>query len=143
LIELKKKLHAVDGLKQRKIFHLSVKNNTSSHHQIAGLIRLFFAKLPVKLLDGQSIGYTVSIQQIPDIVSKIPDPNKSILLWLWDLLSDTIEHSMTNKMTTESLAKSMAPNMTTNTNSNYNMILIAFFKYGIEWRLYLREQQNK
>eukprot|EP00483_Globobulimina_turgida_P006631 UN06641 len=45
LIELKKKLHCCDGLKQRKIFHISVKNNSTTHHQIAHLIRNFFCNL--------------------------------------------------------------------------------------------------
>ena len=142
LIELKKKLHSCDGLKQRKIFHNSVKNNTSTHHQIAHLIHNFFNLLPSRLLDNISISYftkIISYKQIPDIILKIPNPNKSILLWLWDLLSDTIEYSISNKMTIESLSKSMAPNMITN-NQN-NKIMIKFFKYGIEWRLFLRQQK--
>merc|ERR1712176_911390 len=43
LIELKKKLYLCDGLKQRKIFHVEVKNNTSTHHRIAHLIHDFLS----------------------------------------------------------------------------------------------------
>ena len=143
LIELKKKLYSCDGLKQRKIFHISVKNNTSTHHQIAHILHNFFSHLPQRLLDGVSVFYfkqIISYKQIPDIISMIPDPNKSILLWLWDLLSDTIEYSMLNKMNSDSLSKSFAPLMITN-NLNIKLI-IKFFKYGIEWRLFLREQND-
>ncbi len=31
-----------------------------------------------------------NFKQINGIIELIPDPEKSILLWLWDLLSDTI-----------------------------------------------------
>eukprot|EP01084_Bolivina_argentea_P097571 175403_1 len=117
LIELKKKLHSCDGLKQRKIFHISVKNNTAIHHKITSLIRNFFMNLPIdnRLLDNIFIDILIYVQrlthfkQINNIIQLIPDPNKSILLWLWDLLSDTIEYSIINRMNIESLSKSMAP----------------------------------
>merc|ERR1712228_14009 len=140
LIELKKMLHTVDGLKQRKIFHFSIKNNTSTHHKIAHLIRDFFDNLPSKLLDDIPCQYFQrirSFRDVGDVIDSISDPQKSVLLWLLDLLSDTIEHNEENRMSIHTLSKSMAPNMITN-KDNIGTI-ISFLKNGIEWRLSLRQ----
>jgi len=135
LIELKKLLHSVDGLTHRKIFHFSVKNKSCSHHKIAHLIRDFFDNLPTKLLDDVPVA--LFRHDIGNAIERISDPQKSVFLWLLDLMADTVEHSEQNRMSVHVLAKSMAPNMISN-KANIGLV-ISFIKTSIEWRLSSRQ----
>merc|ERR1712048_285721 len=115
--------------------HFSIKNNTSAHHKIAHLIRDFFNSLPNnKLLDNVSNLQRVrTYQDAGNVTESMSDPQKSLLMWLLDLLVNVIEHSEQNRMSIHILSKSMAPNLIS-TKSNIGAA-ISFLKCGIEWRL--------
>lgn len=152
LIELKRRLRDCGGFKQKMIFHVAVKS-TQQHHVIAVLIKSWFSELPQPLLsvvDPKVIDQARTIQLLPGVVKQIPEPNQSVLLFLWDLLADVVEATQSNRMTSQSLAQAFGPLMTDINGQQlkkqkratfqalFASRVIVFVKRGIEWRLSIR-----
>merc|ERR1712129_404194 len=136
LVEIKKRLHAVDALTKRHIFDISVKNSTASHHRTTRLFRKFFESLPKPLLDGVTLPPLLSVDRVDGFVAKVPQPTRSILRWTWDLMADVVEHRATNRMNEELLARSVAPSMCgADCDDKRRAHCVMFFKLGIAWTL--------
>ncbi|ETO30416.1 hypothetical protein RFI_06704 [Reticulomyxa filosa] len=193
LIELKKRLNQCDGFqkgsyasqfylfiiiffinvhKKKHIFHSTMKNDGSQAAIIGLLLKQWFMQLPnpfLSCVEIKIIDMATSVELMPTVSAKFPEPHKSVLLWLWDLLADVLliasfflfvlHHSIFsvvvelrqfNEMTTQHLAQGFGPLMTHLTerdvkgpratkNAMFASRVITFFKRGIEWRLSLRE----
>ena len=90
---------------------------------------------------------------MPKAMEAMPEPDASVLLWLWDLLAEVVELKEFNKMDSQSLSQSFGPIMTSLTErhlkkSRLTMMamfasrVVMFTQRGIEWRLSLRSSTS-
>lgn len=165
LLDLKAALKNNDGYQQVGIFRLapnagdndSVKNLINSLggtngvsgmddvNVCANLIKVWFRDLPAPLFSAVKPSLIESSQTVESVskgVKEFPEPNKSILLWLWDLCVEVAAHKDINKMGPQNLAIVIGPNLF-NTEAIKNPMaamtfstkVVTFFQRGIEWRL--------
>ncbi len=130
LIAMKKYLFANGGLESEGIFRIQpdqeecvkVKKllNTGSFEKckdvnaIANLIKVFFRELPNKLMKGVSYKMITDCKNEKDavaILDTFPEPQKSVMLYLLDMLAEVSKWQKVNKMSPQNLAIVMAPNL--------------------------------
>jgi len=161
LLDLKAALKNNDGYKQVGIFRLApnAEENNSVKALIdtgdfkdncdvnvtANLIKVWFRDLPTPLLNAVKpsvIEQAQTLDKVKTAMDQFPEPNKSILLWLWDLCVEVAAYSETNKMGPQNLAIVIGPNLF-NTDSIQNPMaamtfsakVVTFFQRGIELRM--------
>jgi len=164
LVDLKAALKNNDGYKQVGIFRLApeAKDNDTAKELInklgttkdvtmddvnvtANLIKVWFRELPQPLLScvkTEIIERAQAVAGVAKVMVDFPEPNRSILLWLWDLCVEVSAHKDVNKMGPQNLAIVIGPNLF-NTDSIQNPMaamtfstkVVTFFQRGIEWRL--------
>eukprot|EP00455_Lapot_gusevi_P029540 TRINITY_DN3163_c0_g1_i3.p1 TRINITY_DN3163_c0_g1~~TRINITY_DN3163_c0_g1_i3.p1 ORF type:complete len:388 (-),score=144.14 TRINITY_DN3163_c0_g1_i3:193-1356(-) len=81
---------------------------------ISNLIKVWFRDLPQQLLqpvDSNLIQQCAEEEDALRIMDSLPEPNKSIYLWLLDLCVDIAAKQNINKMTPQNLAIVIAPNL--------------------------------
>ena len=84
---------------------------------MAALIKEWFRDMPVRLLNELPNTLVVRVGRNPssvpagEVVHKLPEPNKSVFLWLLDLLAETVEKEPVNKMNVKAVAIVLAPNI--------------------------------
>ena len=83
---------------------------------MSNLIKVWFREMPPNLLDAveqeQIVKITKStMDKVLPAIETFPEPNRSILLWLLDLMSDVVKNSEVNKMSAENMAIVMSPNL--------------------------------
>lgn len=91
---------------------------TKDPHVVANLIKQFYRELkPAKILNVLSKERVVDIAAMVDMnavgreVMSLPEPNRSSLLWLLDLLAEVAALADTNRMTPTNLAIVLSPNL--------------------------------
>ncbi|EFA84176.1 RhoGAP domain-containing protein [Heterostelium album PN500] len=83
-------------------------------HSIAAFIKHWFMKLPIKVctpLDDLELLRNAVLSEenaIQTVKESLPEPNRSLLLWLVSLLSDIAHNAATNKMNAKNLAVVMS-----------------------------------
>jgi hypothetical protein len=161
LITLRDALRDADGFRETGIFRLApsadendmVKSaiddgsfafSDTNVNVYANLIKVWFRDLPKPLLgvaDPDAVECAETEKQVVDIISKFPEPNKSIFLWLCDLCVEVATYEKENKMSPKNLAIVIGPNLfdaSTFDNPMRAMTFSAkiadFFEKSIIWR---------
>eukprot|EP01103_Thecamoeba_quadrilineata_P019517 TRINITY_DN7938_c0_g1_i1.p1 TRINITY_DN7938_c0_g1~~TRINITY_DN7938_c0_g1_i1.p1 ORF type:complete len:479 (+),score=84.73 TRINITY_DN7938_c0_g1_i1:32-1468(+) len=132
LVTMKKYLYENGGLEQEGVFRLAgdeketigVKEQLNTEtftgcsdiNCVANLIKVWFREMPQQLLNQLPSSSFLSIEAEDDCVQlleTLKEPNKTLLLWLLDLLADFAAKESINKMTPRNLAIVVAPNLFT------------------------------
>lgn len=121
-------------------------------HCVATLITTWFRDLPRSIfneLQIDTLKRQQTIESIPSAVEEIPQPDRSLLLYLWDLCVIIAENHLVNKMTKKNLATIMVPSLfdeSVFTNPLQALAVLEpiqkFFVVGVEWRESLQENDN-
>jgi len=88
--------------------------NTKDVNTIASLLKIWFRDLPVPILNALPQEFIMNWADPSECVAgyqKLPEPQKSLLDWLLDLLVIVAANSHVNKMTSQNLAIVIAPNL--------------------------------
>jgi len=88
--------------------------NTNDINAIASLLKIWFRELPVPVLNALPQESIMGFQDANDCLQAyhtLPEPNKSLLSWLLDLMKLIVSNSAVNKMTAQNLAIVVAPNL--------------------------------
>ena len=163
LVTLRSKLEEAEAYQQVGIFRLApnASDNKAVKEKIdkgvmdvaeekvdvnvyANLIKVWFRDLPDPLLNCVNpdlIEHVASPDEAGKVVAKMPDPEKSIFLWLCDMCVDVAQYEKTNKMGAGNMAIVVGPNLF-NTNKIENPMkamtfsgkVVEFFKHAIVWR---------
>jgi hypothetical protein len=83
-------------------------------HCISNLLKVWFRDLPRAILDPISpirIDSCTTEEEAGEIVGLLPEPNKSIFLWLIDMCVEVSSFAHINKMTGKNLAIVYGPNL--------------------------------
>jgi len=81
-------------------------------HAIANLIKVWFRELPEPILNViPAETLNDSAKDFMEIYHSLPEPNKSLLQWLLDLLTDVAAREKENKMGVKTLAIVISPNL--------------------------------
>ncbi|EGC38160.1 hypothetical protein DICPUDRAFT_29142 [Dictyostelium purpureum] len=134
---MKKSLIENGGLQQEGIFRLAGeqteikrlkeqmnKNDFTSSNDIntiASLIKIWFRELPTPILNSiptEKIFYSTDVDECVQSAAQLPEPQKSLLDWLMNLLLQVSSFSDVNKMTAQNLAIVVAPNLYDVSSSN-------------------------
>jgi len=82
---------------------------------LANLIKVWFRELPQPVLNpivqDLLLDSNVEESKCIRILESLPELNKSLVIWLLDLLSDIAAHEITNRVTPRSLAVVISPNL--------------------------------
>lgn len=130
LVQMKRSLIAAGGLKSEGLFRLAgdvaeiarlkeemnkkVFQGSDNINTVATLIKVWFRELPEPLFDKvptESIFYSSDADRCIAAYNGLPEPSKTLLTWLLDLLCKTTEHAQINRMTPQNLAIVVAPNL--------------------------------
>ena len=68
--------------------------------------QVWFRELPTPVLNAlpsETLFYSTTPEQCVEAYMKLPDPQKTILDWLMDLLVDTAKYESVNKMSPQNL----------------------------------------
>ncbi|ETO09183.1 hypothetical protein RFI_28203 [Reticulomyxa filosa] len=87
---------------------------TTEPHIIANLIKIWFRELPKSLLEPvgvQTIEQTQTDKKFIALFETIPEPNKSIFLWLLDLCAEVAANEASNQMSPHNLGVVIGPNL--------------------------------
>merc|ERR1719474_2362239 len=110
----------------------------------ANLIKVWFRDLPDPLLNCVNpdlIEHVASADEAGKVVKQMPEPSKSIFLWLCDMCVDVAQYEHTNKMGAGNMAIVVGPNLF-NLDKIENPMkamtfsgkVVEFFKHAIVWR---------
>eukprot|EP01112_Ceratiomyxa_fruticulosa_P002144 TRINITY_DN1226_c0_g2_i1.p1 TRINITY_DN1226_c0_g2~~TRINITY_DN1226_c0_g2_i1.p1 ORF type:complete len:346 (+),score=40.40 TRINITY_DN1226_c0_g2_i1:272-1309(+) len=160
LIQMKRSLVLHGGLTSEGIFRLAGeqteirrikeimnrKEYTDSNdlNTIASLIKIWFRELPIPILNAlpqESIFYSSEIADCVAAFDRLPEPQKTLLNWLMDLLIQVAQHSAVNKMTIQNLAIVVAPNLYDVSTSNpmeglvMSQKCVQFFHNILLWKI--------
>jgi hypothetical protein len=92
---------------------------------LASLIKTFFREMPTQLYDVLGLSAedmkeimavvradkTTGMERILQRIQALPEPGKTTLLWLLDLMGDITRHSETNLMNAKNISTCMSPNL--------------------------------
>merc|ERR1719203_2198037 len=119
----------------------------------ANLIKVWFRDLPDPLLNCVNpdlIEHVASPDEAGKVVAKMPDPEKSIFLWLCDMCVDVAQYEKTNKMGAQNMAIVVGPNLfdarifdNPMKAMTYSGKVVEFFKHSIMYRQEMRKKQNE
>jgi len=87
---------------------------TNDVNAIASLLKIWFRELPTPILNALPQESIMGFHDANDCVEayhSLPEPNKSLLMWLLDLMKLIVSQSSINKMTAQNLAIVVAPNL--------------------------------
>ena len=122
---------------------------TDDHHSIANAIKAFYHDLPIKVLNAltvETIGSVGTEEDVPSVLTLIPEPYRSLFEWLLDLCVDIVAHSEANKMTHRSMAVVLCPSLydactsTANEQAKILRAVMEFTDLAILWRSQFRAQ---
>jgi hypothetical protein len=81
---------------------------------LSNLIKVWFRELPVPVLQSLDYADIMAAKEVDDCVelcSRIPEPTRSVLQWMVNVLSQVVRNEEVNKMGTKNCAIVMGPNM--------------------------------
>lgn len=162
LVQMKSRLKKLGGLEVTGIFRLApdagesnrikeVMNNGGQWLEmeydvnvLANLLKIWFRDLPKPLLncvDPSVIERNQTVETVCVAIKQFPEPQQSLLIWLWDFCVEIAEHEAKNKMGIQNLGIVIGPNLF-NTLSFENPMkamdfsgkVVTFFQKGVEWR---------
>jgi len=87
---------------------------TNDINAIATLLKIWFRELPIPILNALPQESIMGFQDANDCViafNSLPEPNKTLLTWLLDLMMQVVANCSINKMTAQNLAIVVAPNL--------------------------------
>jgi len=164
LVNLRHKLEEADAYQQVGIFRLApnASDNKAVKEKIdkgvmdgaeeekvdvnvyANLIKVWFRDLPVPLLNcinPDLIEHVESPEMAGKVVHQMPEPSKSIFLWLCDMCVDVAQYEKHNKMGAGNMAIVVGPNLFNADNienpmkaMTFSGKVVEFFKHAILWR---------
>jgi len=162
LVDLKEILVKHDGYRTTGIFRISpdrqerdtvkakinsgfsVDEATNNVHVAATLIGSWFRELPNCILDGierETIEKSKSKDQVVEAHNHLREPQRSIILWLWDLLAEVSKHSEINKMDTRNLVTVISPCLFKPSKfpdpmlaMTYSRKVLTFSEIAVNWR---------
>jgi len=111
---------------------------------VASLIKIWFRELPTPILNAlpqESIFYSSEIGDCVTAFDNLPEPQKTLLSWLIDLLILVAQQSPINKMTIQNLAIVVAPNLYDVSTSNpmeglvMSQKCVQFFHNVLLWKI--------
>jgi len=137
LVVMKKSLIEFGGLQQEGIFRLAgeqteirrlkeimnKKEFTSSNdvNTIGSLIKIWFRELPTPILNAlpsEAIFHSAELSECVNALEKLPEPQRTLLDWLMNLLLMVAANCQINKMSAQNLAIVVAPNLYDVSTSN-------------------------
>jgi len=136
LVTLRNYLYAHDGLKGEGVFRVQgdekelqrVKNqlNKGTFEEcadvncIASLIKLWYRELPEPILNipTESLRNLETEEECVAVYDDLPEPNKSLMTWLMDVMADASMEEATNKMNPRNFSICVAPNLFTSSGTN-------------------------
>lgn len=85
-------------------------------HVVANLIKIFFRELPQSLFSYYDEKQLQELraddaQQCSQLAQNLPDPHRTLLFWLLDLMCEVVHHKEHNKMDTKNIAIVISPNL--------------------------------
>eukprot|EP00128_Syssomonas_multiformis_P008951 Colp12_sorted_trinity150504_noHs@26641 len=132
LQQLRAALAANNGLQEEGIFRVGAEDGevrrvkrmcaqgaiegSREPHVYAALIKMWYRDLPTPVLNElppKKILACDSQAECVVLVSQLSEPNKSLFLWLMDLLSETCQYSKQNSMNSQTLSICVGPNLYT------------------------------
>lgn len=131
LVKLRHCLYAANGLDEDGIFRVASDetetantkakinkgtfNTSNDIHAIAALIKIWFRELPDPIMNDITPEAILQSSEKEETCMKefetLREPNKSLMLWLLDILCDTAMRESSNKMNARSLAIVVGPNL--------------------------------
>mmetsp|Transcript_62504 Transcript_62504/g.76520 ORF Transcript_62504/g.76520 Transcript_62504/m.76520 type:complete len:157 (-) Transcript_62504:128-598(-) len=132
---------------------LVIDNNSKTDVNVyANLIKVWFRDLPQPILncvDPTRVELVANPSQALDVINIMPEPQKSIFLWLCDMCVECSQYSKINKMNSQNLAIVIGPNLFNTTTFDNPMKamtfsgkVVEFFKHAIELRKSLALQNG-
>jgi hypothetical protein len=110
---------------------------------VANLVKVWFRELPTPVLNAlpsETLFYSTTAEQCVEAYMKLPEPQKTILDWLMDLLVDTAKYEGINKMSPQNLAIVVAPNLYDSSSSDpmeglvMSQKCVQFLNQVLKWR---------
>jgi len=113
---------------------------------LANLIKVWFRDMPDSLYNNisESVIYQVADGDSLDLApieSEFPEPTKSLLEWLLDLMAEIVQHEQVNRMSAKNMAIVMSPNLFSISSDNPMVALTMSQKVAdfttklLAWRL--------
>jgi len=162
LVQLKQRLIDLEGLQEVGIFRLAPDASESNKvkkmideggswmdyqcdvNVISNLIKIWFRDLPSPILnsvDAAVIEMSQSVEAVEKAMKMFPQPERSLLLWLWDFCGEVAEYSDINKMSVQNLGIVIGPNLFNTLNfenpmkaMDFSGKVVTFFQKGVEMR---------
>lgn len=152
---LKCELKRFHGLEKEGVFRLSANKSTQDKYKtelnqgffvgckdesdvnsMACLIKEWFRDLPEPLMSNIPRDVIVNASKhaagaYAQIMGLLPDPHRSIFLWLLDLLAETSTYESTNRMSPKALAIVLAPNLYTVPSNSSPMEMMALMDAAV------------
>jgi len=96
---------------------------------LATLIKVYFREAPEALFNSISVEQmylmaSLPIDRIPAEFDKIPEPQKSLILWLLDVLAQVVLNEEKTKMSARNVAICVSPNLFSITDPNPSTVLV-------------------
>merc|ERR1712129_83600 len=114
---------------------------------LANLIKIWFRKLPIPILQNvdiakiEKIQATQSMEDAKSVLDEVKEPYISYLQWLLDLCLDISKYEKDNKMSAKNMAVVVSPNLFDPTKCKnpmqamtVSMAMVKFVELAIEWR---------
>lgn len=136
LVTLRNYLYDHSGLRQEGVFRVQgdekelqrIKNQLNKGtftdavdvNCIASLIKLWYRELPEPILKIpiESLRSLEGEAECVAVYNELPEPNKSLMTWLMDVLADAAMQEAYNKMSARNFAICVAPNLFTSSGTN-------------------------
>ena len=99
----------------RSFFESGKHKEIRDMESVAHLVKLWFRELPQSIfapeLGGIVDGTLQTGEQCAELCSRLPEPNRTVVRWLLDLIVDLCRHESDNRMTAQGLCIVFAPNL--------------------------------
>ncbi len=99
----------------RALFESGKHKEIRDMESVAHLVKLWFRELPQSIfapeLSGIVDGTLQTGEQCAALCSRLPEPNRTVVRWLLDLIVDLCRHESDNRMTAQGLCIVFAPNL--------------------------------
>jgi len=166
LVQLKQRLCDLQGLQEVGIFRLAPDAGESNKvkkminegedwlnykcdvNVISNLIKIWFRDLPRPILnavDPAVIEMSQTVEGLEKAMGQFPEPDRSLLEWLWDFCCEISDFSQVNKMSVQNLGIVIGPNLFNTLNfenpmkaMDFSGKVVTFFQKGVEMRNKMR-----
>lgn len=98
----------------KEALNKKVEFQTNDVNAFASLVKIWFRELPVPILNVLPQESIMTFSDESDCVNayhSLPEPNKTLLDWLLDFMSQVVQNSGVNKMSAQNISIVVAPNL--------------------------------